>query len=103
MKKTVLGIVAALAVSVSGAAFAQQYNKVPVGDKQYADCLVYSVSKYTGGQDASPIAGQSKAEAWCTCMWNETSDDFRGDLAKFGETSKGAAINKICEKYSGWE
>ncbi len=92
-----------LIVGLSTASLAQQYNTVPAGDAQYAQCLVYSVTRYQGGDRPSPIAGQTKMEAWCTCMWNETPDDFKGDLAKFSETTKGAAMNKLCEKYANWE
>ncbi len=103
MKKLLLAIAATLSVSAIGAAFAgEEYNTVPAGDAQYASCLAYSLTKYEGGGEKSPIKGQTKAEAWCTCMWNETSDDFRGSLAKFAETAKGAKINKMCEKYSNW-
>jgi hypothetical protein len=79
-----------------------KYNDPPAGDQQYAACLKYSATKYEGGEQSSPVAGQSKAQAFCTCMWNETPDDFKGDLAKFSETAKGAETNKICEKHSDW-
>jgi hypothetical protein len=36
-------------------------------------------------------------------MWNETPDNFKGDLAKYSETSAGAAMNKKCEAHSGWQ
>lgn len=88
---------------LSTAAFAGDYNPVPAGDPYYAACLSYSATIYQGGSAASPVAGQSKAQAWCTCMWNETPDDFRGSLAKFSETAKGAAMNKTCEKHANWE
>lgn len=89
-------------LTISGVA-AAQYNPVPAGDPQYAQCLAYTLDKYTGGGDASRVGGQTKAQAYCRCMWNETPDDFKGDLAKFAETAKGAATNKTCEKHSGWE
>jgi len=60
------------------------------------------MKRWEGGGESSPIPGQSKAEAFCTCLWNETPDDFKGGLAKFSESDKGAKINKICEKYSNW-
>ena len=94
--------IAALGVSLATAAMAQQYNTVPAGDAQFGQCLAYSATKYEGGNAASPIPGQNKAQAWCTCMWNETPDDFKGDLAKFSETAAGATTNKTCEKYSNW-
>lgn len=92
-----------IALGTAGMAFAQQYNTVPAGDKQYARCISYSMSKYSGGDKASLIPGQTLAQAWCTCVWNETPDDFGGDLVKFSESSKGQKTNKICEAYSGWE
>jgi hypothetical protein len=101
MKKLLLIAAASLALSSSAMA-ADEYNKVPAGDAQYAACLKYSNDKYEGGGAASPIAGQTKAQAWCTCMWNETSDDFKGSLAKFAETARGAKVNDMCEKYSNW-
>lgn len=78
------------------------YNDPPAGDVQYKNCKIYSMKKWEGGGESSPIPGESKAEAFCTCMWNETPDDFKGGLAKFSETAKGAKINAICEKYSNW-
>ena len=88
--------------TATAALAADEYNTVPSGDKQYFECLKYSATQYEGGDAASPIKGQSKAEAWCTCMWNETPDDFKGSLGKFSETAKGKATNKTCEKYSDW-
>jgi len=103
MKKLLLTAVSALALCGASAAFAgDEYNAVPAGDAQYTSCLKYSMTKYEGGGELSPIAGQTKAQAWCTCMWNETSDDFKGSLAKFSETTKGAKINAMCEKYANW-
>jgi hypothetical protein len=96
-----LFIIASLTVATAAFA-AEEYNSVPAGDAQYASCLAYSLTKYEGGGEKSPIKGQTKAEAWCTCMWNETSEDFKGSLAKFAETAKGAKTNKMCEKYSNW-
>lgn len=81
---------------------ADEYNKVPAGDAQYSQCLGYAAKLYEGGNEKSPIAGQSKAQAWCTCMWNETPDDFKGNLVTFSETPKGKATNKTCEKYADW-
>ncbi|MDR3463237.1 MAG: hypothetical protein P4L76_13075 [Beijerinckiaceae bacterium] len=79
-----------------------EYNTVPAGDAQYASCLKFSATQYEGGKAASPIKGQTKAEAWCTCMWNETPEDFKGSLGKFSETAKGKSTNKTCEKYADW-
>ena len=103
MKRLIQTFVISVALGAASSAFAaEEYNTVPAGDAQYASCLAYSLTKYEGGGEKSPIKGQTKAEAWCTCMWNETSDDFKGSLAKFAETAKGAKINKMCEKYSNW-
>lgn len=103
MKRLLLSFVMVASLAGAGAAFAaDEYNDVPAGDAQYRQCKVYSMDKYTGGGESSPIAGQSKAEAFCTCMWNETPDNFRGNLARFSETPKGASTNAICEKYSNW-
>ena len=86
------------------AAAAQQYNPVPASDMpMFAQCINYTNGKYTGGDAASPVPGQTKAQAFCTCMWNETAEDFKGNLAAFAETPKGAAMNKTCEKYANWE
>jgi hypothetical protein len=81
---------------------AGSYNDVPAGDAQFKACKIYAMDKWAGGGESSPIAGQSKAEAFCECMWNETPEEFKGSLAKFSETEKGAATNKTCEKYSNW-
>lgn len=78
------------------------YNDVPKDDPQYKQCIAYSNKNYEGGNEPSPIRGQTKAQAFCECMWNETTEDFRGNLAKFAETPNGRRINKICEGHSDW-
>ncbi len=104
MKKSVLTAVLALGLGVAVPAIAgDQYNDVPAGDAQYKECKSYAMKRWEGGGESSPFAGQSKAEAFCTCLWNETPDDFKGSLAKFSESDKGEKINKICEKYSDWQ
>ncbi len=96
-------LAAAMLLAAAGtSAIAQEYNKVPAGDAQYRQCLSYANKLYEGGNEKSPIAGQSKAQAWCTCLWNETPDDFKGNLVTFSESSKGKATNKTCEKYADW-
>jgi hypothetical protein len=103
MKFLNLAVATAAIAAFAGIAMAgEEYNTVPVGDPQYGECLAYTLTKYEGGGEKSPIRGQTKAEAFCTCMWNETPEDFRGNLAKFSETEKGAKTNHICEKYSNW-
>ena len=101
MNKILATLVSAfLLSSASSVIAADEYNKVPAGDKQYAACLVYSNKNYEGGNERSPVRGQPKAEAFCSCMWNETPEDFKGSLAKFAETAKGKSTNRICEKHS---
>lgn len=103
MKKILSAAVATLLLASSAAVLAaDEYNKVPAGDGQYRQCLSYAAKLYNGGNDKSPIRGQNKAQAWCTCMWNETPDDFKGNLATFAETRKGKSTNATCEKYSDW-
>ena len=90
--------------TASMASAADTYNPVPSSDAaMLQQCITYATNKYTGGDAASPIPGQNKSMAFCTCMWNETPDDFKGNLAKFADTDKGAATNKTCEKYSDWQ
>ena len=102
MKRLISATAAALLLCASLPALAQEYNKVPAGDAQYRQCQVHVNKQYTGGADPSPIKGQNKAQAWCTCLWNETPDDFKGDLVKFSETRKGKETNQVCVKYSNW-
>lgn len=103
MRKILAFALSAVAFCASASAFAaDDYNAPPAGDKQFSACISYSNTVYEGGTAKSPVAGQSKAEAFCRCMWNETSEDFRGDLAKFAETPKGKSTNKICEKHADW-
>ncbi|MEO5345379.1 MAG: hypothetical protein H7834_03245 [Magnetococcus sp. YQC-9] len=103
MKKIVVSMVSAVLLGVVSAAYAAgEYNDVPSSDPQFQSCIAYANKNYTGGNEASPIPGQTKVAAYCECMWNETSDDFRGNLAKFAETPQGRNINAVCEKYSNW-
>jgi len=82
---------------------AQEYNRVPASDNaQYSQCISYVNSNYEGGSLMSPYAGQTKAAAWCTCAWNETSDDFRGNLGTFAETPRGKSMMKTCDAYAQW-
>jgi len=103
MNKSFSFITSAFLLCAATSVFAaDEYNNVPSGDKQYAACISYSNKNYEGGNEKSPVKGQSKAQAFCTCMWNETTEDFKGSLAKFAETGKGKSTNKICEQYSDW-
>lgn len=92
----------AFTFAATSALATDDYNAPPAGDKQYASCIVYSNRNYEGGTAASPVKGQTKAQAFCTCMWNETPEDFKGSLARFAETPKGRSTSKICEKHSDW-
>lgn len=103
MKTLLAAVAAALIASAAAPALAKgDYNDVPANDAQYLSCISYANKNYEGGSAASPIKGQTKVQAYCECMWNETPDNFRGNLAKFGETNKGKEANAICEKYSNW-
>ena len=103
MKRLLLSALSVLLFCAAQPVFAaSEYNDVPSGDAQFKNCKIYAMKRWDGGGESSPIAGQSKAEAFCTCLWNETPDDFKGGLAKFSESEKGARINSICEKYSNW-
>jgi hypothetical protein len=78
------------------------YNSPPQGDKQVASCVRFFNKYYEGGTAASPVKGQSKAQAFCTCIWNETPENFKGSLATFAESAKGKTANTICEKHADW-
>ena len=95
---------AALLLAAVGSSFAaDEYNAVPAGDPQYKQCITYAAKLgWEGGNAASPIKGQTKVQAFCTCMWNETPDDFKGNLALLADSPRGKSINKICEKYADW-
>ncbi len=88
----------------TAAVAADVYDPVPAhGAVQYFGCVHNANETFTGGKAKSPIAGQSKAEAYCTCMWSESPQDFDGDLVKWGEkTKEGSKYKSICEKYSNW-
>jgi hypothetical protein len=97
-------LIAALLLSVTGAVLAaDEYNTVPAGDVQYKQCVARVKKIYEGGDEKSPFAGQNKAEAYCTCLWNETPENFTGGLSKFAESEKGKELDKVCTKYSKWE
>jgi hypothetical protein len=103
MKKSLLAVASLTLFGTVNLAFAAgDYNDVPPGDAQFRQCVSYANKNYEGGSAPSPIAGQTKVVAFCECMWNETPDDFRGNLAKFSESSAGKKINRTCEKYSNW-
>ena len=103
MKHLSASIAAIVLATLSASASAQEYNTVPAGDAQYKECLVRVTKIYDDGNAKSPIRGQNKSQAYCTCLWNETPDDFRGNLSKFADSDRGKRIDKICTKYSDWE
>jgi len=92
IKTTMAAVLLAAANMVLAAG---SYNDVPPNDCQYNDCLIFSLKNYEGGDEPSPIRGQTKVQAFCECLWNETPDDFRGNLAKFAESAKGKKISRI--------
>lgn len=94
--------VAVLMFVASASASAYDYNLPPPGDKQVATCVRFFNKYYEGGTAASPVKGESKAQAFCICMWNETPEDFKGSLATFAESAKGKTVNAICEKHADW-
>ncbi len=87
----------------SGIAIAQDYNTVPADDAQYEQCLERVNKLYEGGGQKSPVKGQNKAQAYCTCLWNETPDDFRGNLSRFADSAEGKKLDRLCTKHSNWE
>ena len=103
MKPTASLALAAIAALFAGSALAAtDYNRPPASDTQYRQCLSFAMKRYTGGEDPSPVAGQTKVQAWCTCLWNETPEDFKGNLVTFSESPRGARTNKLCEKHADW-
>jgi hypothetical protein len=89
MKYLFQTLTAACTLTFASAVAAQTvYNTVPAGDAQYRQCLAYAAKLYEGGKEPSPIKGQNKEQAWCTCLWNETPDEFGGNLVKFSESAK---------------
>jgi hypothetical protein len=93
---------ALLALTASGALAQGGYNRPPADDAVYGMCLAHSARVYEGGNAPSPLRGQTKAQAWCTCMWNETPEDFKGNLVKFSETCKDKETNALCGKHADW-
>ena len=103
MKRILVSVASFSLLCATGLSYAAgDYNDVSSSDPQYQQCLAYATKNYEGGNAASPIPGQTKVAAFCECMWNETPDDFRGNLVKFSESAQGKKINKTCEKYSNW-
>lgn len=104
MKRLLTSLAATCLLAFAGTATAQEeYNTVPAGDAQYKQCLVRVNNLYEGGDQKSPVRGQNKAQAYCTCLWNETPDDFRGNLSKFADSAEGKKLDRLCTKHSNWE
>lgn len=102
MKKILKVSIALLAMAVPGGANAAGGYNSPGDDKVYAICVAKALRTYEGAEGRSAVSGQTRAEAWCTCMWNETPDDFSGDLVDFAESPRGKKTNEMCEKHAGW-
>ena len=85
---------------VTAALAGDVYSTAPAGDAQYAACLKYAATRYKSGDEESAIKGQTKAQAWCTCMWHETPEDLKGNIGKLSETGKGRSTIEICEEYT---
>lgn len=103
MKKHTFAALALLVgLTSTGAMAAGGYNDVPSSDPQYKQCLSYASKLYEGGNEASPVPGQTKVAAYCECLWNETPDNFRGSLVKFAESDRGKKVDKICSKHANW-
>lgn len=104
MKRTINTLVTIGLFATSALALAQsEYNPVPSGDVQYRQCLVRVNKLYDGGDARSPIEGQNKAQAYCTCLWNEMPEDFKGDISEFANSPAGQSLDRICVKYSNWD
>ena len=104
MKRLFAALATTCLFGFAGSALAgEEYNPVPAGDVQYKECIVRANKLYSEGNEKSPIAGQSKVQAYCTCLWNETPDDFRGNLSKFADSERGKKLDRVCAKYSNWE
>ena len=104
MKRLLSSLLSAALIAFAAPAIAQEeYNTVPAGDAQFKQCLTRVNGLYTGGAEKSPIKGQNKAAAYCTCLWNETPEDFKGNLSKFADSEKGKKLDKVCTKYSAWD
>jgi len=104
MKRLLTAVASAVLFAAALPALAQEeYNTVPAGDAQFKQCLVRVNDLYTGGDGKSPIKGQNKAQAYCTCLWNETPEDFKGNLSKFADSERGKKLDKMCTKYSAWD
>ena len=103
MKRSIPAMASLFLLCTASSVFAAEDYPVPTDDPQYKQCLSFaSKLGWQGGSEKSPIAGQTKLQAFCACMWNETPEDFKGNLATFAESDKGKAMNKQCEKHANW-
>jgi len=64
-------------------------------------CVKYVSKTYEGGEAPSPVAGQSKTQAWCSCFQRE-KPDFAGDLGAYLETGPGKKTDTLCNRYADW-
>ncbi len=70
-------------------------------DQRPAACVKYASDAYEGGDDPSPIEGQSKAEAWCACVL-EKAPNLTASIASFLETERGKRVDAACDTYADW-
>ena len=104
MKRFLTAVASAVLFAAAGPAFAQEeYNTVPAGDAEYKQCLARLNDLHTGGEERSSIRGQNNDQAYCSCLWNETPEDFKGNLSKFADSERGKRLDTMCTKYSAWD
>lgn len=105
--KSVYSILTAMALfGASSFAFAGDEYKLAIGDAQFENCITKYKKKFPeGGDDKAPglSGGQTKAQAWCACVWHESGDNFTGDLYDWAENKASNSLYKSCENYSGWK
>jgi hypothetical protein len=82
-------------------AVADSAADAPANTNKQQSCVSYVNQKYDGGQKASPMKGQTKAEAWCACLLDK-KPDFKGGLGQFLRTNQGKQIDTKCNRYANW-
>jgi hypothetical protein len=104
MKRTLS--IALMMLLGTGAALAQEYNRVPAGDQaQYRQCLSHSRNKTVRRRQRSqPHQGpEPRRRPGAPACGTKPPDDFTGNLATFcRDGARASATNKVCEKYSNW-
>ena len=64
--------------------------------------MTYVSENYDGGEEPSPFKGQSKAQAWCACLFQKVPD-FADDLAHYLKTRNGKNVDDACNTYADWD